>query len=60
MPALYRQLLDSRRLMSRESALWEATRPAFRVRPGTAMEVPLYASYGIATGKTARDRLARI
>jgi type IV secretion system T-DNA border endonuclease VirD2 len=50
--------------MSLESALWEATRPAFRVRyihdPASAPRVPLYASYGVATGPTARAKLARI
>ncbi|MEP7350954.1 MAG: relaxase/mobilization nuclease domain-containing protein [Sphingorhabdus sp.] len=50
--------------MSLESALWEATRPAFRVRyihdPTSAPRVPLYASYGVATGPTARAKLARI
>ena len=46
------------------SALWEATRPAFRVRyihdPTNTPRVPLYASYGVATGPTARAKLARI
>ena len=50
--------------MSLESALWEATRPAFRVRyihdPTRPRLVPLYASYGVATGPTARAKLARI
>jgi type IV secretion system T-DNA border endonuclease VirD2 len=50
--------------MSLESALWEASRPAFRVRyihdPNGPPQVPLYASYGVATGKTARAKLARI
>ena len=50
--------------MSLESALWEATRPAFRVRyihdPTSTPRVPLYASYGVATGPTARAKLARI
>jgi type IV secretion system T-DNA border endonuclease VirD2 len=50
--------------MGLESALWEATRPAFRVRyihdPTSAPRVPLYASYGFATGPTARAKLARI
>jgi len=50
--------------MSFESALWEATRPAFRVRyihdPGSTPRVPLYASYGVASGPTARAKLARI
>jgi type IV secretion system T-DNA border endonuclease VirD2 len=50
--------------MSLESALWEATRPAFRVRyihdPNGQQRIPLYASYGVATGPTARAKLARI
>ena len=50
--------------MGLESALWEATRPAFRVRyihdPDDTSRIPLYASYGFATGKTARAKLARI
>jgi hypothetical protein len=50
--------------MSLESALWEATRPAFRVRyihdPASTPRVPLYASYGVATGPTTRAKLARI
>lgn len=50
--------------MDLESALWEATRPAFRVRyihdPNGPPQVPLYASYGVATGPTARAKLARI
>ena len=50
--------------MSLELALWEATRPAFRVRyihdPTSTPRVPLYASYGFATGPTARAKLARI
>ena len=50
--------------MGLESALWEATRPAFRVRyihdPNSTPRVPLYASYGFATGPTARAKLARI
>jgi type IV secretion system T-DNA border endonuclease VirD2 len=50
--------------MGLESALWEATRPAFRVRyihdPTRSPRVPLYASYGVATGPTARAKLARI
>ncbi len=50
--------------MGLESALWEATRPAFRVRyihdPTSVPRVPLYASYGVATGPTARAKLARI
>jgi hypothetical protein len=50
--------------MSLETALWEATRPAFRVRyihdPNGPPQVPLYASYGVATGNTARAKLARI
>jgi type IV secretion system T-DNA border endonuclease VirD2 len=51
-------------MMGLESALWEATRPAFRVRyihdPTSTPRVPLYASYGVATGPTARAKLARI
>ncbi len=50
--------------MSLESALWEATRPAFRMRyihdPTGPPLVPLYASYGVATARTARAKLARI
>jgi type IV secretion system T-DNA border endonuclease VirD2 len=50
--------------MSLESALWEASRPAFRVRyihdPNGPPQIPLYASYGVASGKTARAKLARI
>jgi hypothetical protein len=50
--------------MGLESALWEATRPAFRVRyihdPTSTPRIPLYASYGFATGQTARAKLARI
>jgi hypothetical protein len=50
--------------MGMESALWEATRPAFRVRyihdPHGQRGIPLYASYGVATGATARAKLARI
>ncbi|RDV07745.1 relaxase [Sphingorhabdus pulchriflava] len=50
--------------MGLESALWEATRPAFRVRyihdPNGPQHIPLYASYGVATGPTARAKLARI
>jgi type IV secretion system T-DNA border endonuclease VirD2 len=50
--------------MGLESALWEATRPAFRVRyihdQNDTPRTPLYASYGVATGKTARAKLARI
>ena len=50
--------------MGLESALWEATRPAFRVRyihdPTSTPRVPLYASYDVATGPTARAKLARI
>jgi type IV secretion system T-DNA border endonuclease VirD2 len=57
-------LIDGARLVSLESALWEATRPAFRVRyihdPASTPRVPLYASYGAATGPTARAKLARI
>ena len=50
--------------MGLESALWEATRPAFRVRyihdPNGPPRIPLYASYGYATAGTARAKLARI
>jgi type IV secretion system T-DNA border endonuclease VirD2 len=50
--------------MGLESALWEATRPAFRVRyihdPTSTPRIPLYASYGFSTGQTARAKLARI
>jgi type IV secretion system T-DNA border endonuclease VirD2 len=50
--------------MSLESALWEASRPSFRVRyihdPTGPPLVPLYASYGVANAKTARAKLARI
>jgi type IV secretion system T-DNA border endonuclease VirD2 len=50
--------------MGLESALWEATRPSFRVRyihdPTSTPRIPLYASYGFATGQTARAKLARI
>lgn len=50
--------------MSLESALWEATRPTFRVRyihdPSGQIHTPLYASYGVANAKTARAKLARI
>jgi type IV secretion system T-DNA border endonuclease VirD2 len=50
--------------MGLESALWEATRPAFRVRyihdPNAVPQTPLYASFGIADAKTARAKLARI
>jgi type IV secretion system T-DNA border endonuclease VirD2 len=50
--------------MGLEFALWEATRPAFRVRyihdPTSTPRVPLYASYGFANGPTARAKLARI
>jgi type IV secretion system T-DNA border endonuclease VirD2 len=50
--------------MSLESALWEATRPAFRVRylhdPDAVPQPPLYASFGIADAQTARAKLARI
>ena len=57
-------LIDGARLVSLESALWEATRPAFRVRyihdPTSTSRIPLYASYGFATGQTARAKLARI
>jgi type IV secretion system T-DNA border endonuclease VirD2 len=64
MPATGQFLNDAARLMSLESALWEATRPAFRVRyihdPASKPRIPLYASYGVATGPTARAKLARI
>ena len=47
-----------------ESALWEASRPPYRVRyihdPGAQPGVPLYASYGVANPKTARAKLGRI
>ena len=50
--------------MGLESALWEATRPAYRVRyihdPNGSVHIPLYGSYGAAPGKTARAKLARI
>ena len=50
--------------MGLESALWEASRPAFRVRyihdPTGPPLTPLYASYGVANAKTARAKLARI
>ena len=50
--------------MGLEEALWEATRPAFRVRyihdPNETPRTPLYASYGFATAQTARAKLARI
>jgi type IV secretion system T-DNA border endonuclease VirD2 len=50
--------------MRLESALWEATRPAFRVRyihdPDAVPQPPLYASFGIADAETARAKLARI
>jgi len=50
--------------MGLESALWEATRPAFRVRyihdPNGPPQIPLYASYGFASGPTARAKLTRI
>ena len=50
--------------MGLESALWEATRPAFRVRyihdPNGSLLTPLYASYGAANPRTARAKLARI
>ncbi len=56
--------MDGRGLMGLESALWEAIRPAFRVRyihdPTSTPRVPLYSSYGFATGPTARAKLARI
>ena len=50
--------------MTLESALWEATRPAFRVRyihdPTAVPRTPLYASFGVATAASARAKLARI
>ena len=50
--------------MGLESALWEASRPAFRVRyvhdPNGQRHIPLYASYGVANHRTARAKLARI
>lgn len=50
--------------MSLETALWEATRPAFRVRyihdPAAVPKPPLYASFGFADPKTARAKLSRI
>jgi type IV secretion system T-DNA border endonuclease VirD2 len=50
--------------MSLETALWEATRPAFRVRyihdPDAVPQPPLYASFGIANPRSARAKLARI
>ena len=50
--------------MGLESALWEASRPSFRVRyihdPNGPPRIPLYASYGYATAGTARAKLARI
>ncbi|MBA3896850.1 MAG: relaxase/mobilization nuclease domain-containing protein [Sphingomonadaceae bacterium] len=50
--------------MGLESALWEASRPAFRVRyihdPTGSPLTPLYASYGVANPRTARAKLARI
>ena len=50
--------------MSLELSLWEATRPAYRVRyvhdRGGAVGFPLYASFGIADARTARAKLARI
>ena len=50
--------------MGLESALWEASRPAFRVRyihdPTGQRHSPLYASYGVANPRTARAKLARI
>lgn len=50
--------------MGVESALWEASRPAFRVRyfhdPNGQRHIPLYASYGVANPRTARAKLARI
>ncbi len=50
--------------MRLETELWEATRPAFRVRyihdPAAVPRPPLYASFGLADPKTARAKLARI
>lgn len=50
--------------MSLELSLWEATRPAYRVRyvhdRAAAVRIPLYASFGIADARTARAKLARI
>lgn len=50
--------------MRLETALWEATRPPFRVRyvhdPEAVARPPLYASFGIADARTARAKLARI
>lgn len=50
--------------MGLETALWEATRPAFRVRyvhdPAAVPRPPLYASFGIADARSARAKLARI
>jgi type IV secretion system T-DNA border endonuclease VirD2 len=50
--------------MGLESALWEASRPSFRVRyihdPNGLLHIPLYASYGVATARTTRAKLARI
>ena len=50
--------------MGLESALWEASRPSFRVRyihdPSGSVHIPLYASYGVANPRTARAKLARI
>lgn len=50
--------------MRLEAALWEATRPAFRVRyvhdPAAVPRTPLYASFGIADARSARAKLARI
>ena len=64
MQATGQSLNDGARLVSLESALWEATRPAFRVRyihdPTSTPRIPLYASYGFASGPTARAKLARI
>ena len=48
--------------MGLESALWEASRPAFRVRyihdPTITPRVRLYAGYGAANAKTAGAKLA--
>jgi hypothetical protein len=50
--------------MSLETALWEATRPAFRVRyihdPQAVPHLPLYASFDVANPRSARAKLARI
>src|SRR6476469_1948172 len=50
--------------MGLELSLWEATRPAYRVRyihdSAAAMRIPLYLSFGIADARSARAKLARI